>query len=199
MLGDFDGARRNVALACEAEPLSPAVHALAAFQHAWSGEPEREVELARRAAELGPNHFLAQWSLGVASARNGLPGPAVTALRRALQLVGGGPMVKCALARVLAEAGQRDEARALLAELDERSGVHWVSPYQRATVLAALGERSAAFERLEQAWQARDPWLAVVAVDPALSPLRSGRAYAELLGRVFPGREPPRAAPARRR
>ena len=70
--------------------------------------------------------------------------------------------------------------------------MHWVSPYQRATVLAALGEGPAAFERLEQAWQARDPWLAVLAVDPALAPLRSARAYAELLGRVFPGREPPR-------
>ncbi len=194
MLGDFDASRRNVALACEAEPLSPVVHSLAALQHAWSGEPEREIELARRAAELAPNHFLAQWSLGGACARNGLPGPAVAALRRALRLVGGGPVVKCGLARVLAEVGQGDEARALLAELDERSGLHWVSPYQRATVLAALGERSAAFERLDQAWQARDPWLAVVAVDPALAPLRSGRGYAELLGRVFPGRTPPRAA-----
>ncbi len=194
MRGDLDGARRNVALACEAEPLSPFVHALAAYQCALSGEPEREIELARKAVELAPGHFLAQWSLGSACARQGLCQPAVAAMRRALRLVGGGPMVRCGLARVLAEVGQPEEARALLGELDERAGLHWVSPYQRALVLAALGERTAALERLEQAWEAHDPWLAVLAVDPGLAPLRGEPALARLLGRVHAG-----AAPRRRR
>lgn len=193
MQGDLEGARRNVALACEAEPLSPAVHALAAYQHALTGEPEREIELARKAVELAPGHFLAQWSLGSACARQGLAQPAVAAMRRALRLVGGGPLVKCGLARVLAEVGQPGEARALLAELDGHADVHWVSPYQRGLVLAALGEREAALARLEEAWQTHDPWLAVLAVDPGLALLRGEPAFARLLARVFPG-----GAPARR-
>ena len=92
------------------------------------------------------------------------------------------------------EVGQPGEARALLAELDGHAAVHWVSPYQRGLVLAALGEREAALARLEQAWETHDPWLAVLAVDPGLASLRGEPAFSRLLARVFPG-----GAPAPRR
>jgi hypothetical protein len=144
---------------------------IAAFLNGLVGQPGRELELARRAAEIEPEHFLSQWSLGHACLHNGLGEGAVAAMDRALALVEGGPAMRA--------------ARAVLAELDTMGQQAWVSPYQRAAVAAALGERESALDRLDEAVGAGDPWLAFIKVDPAFGGLRAAPRFAALVARVF--------------
>jgi hypothetical protein len=66
----------------------------------------------------------------------------------------------------------------VLAELEE--GGSYVSPYQRATVLVALGERELAFEALALGADARDPWMTLLKVDPMLDPIRDDPRFAGL-------------------
>jgi len=91
-------------------------------------------------------------------------------------------MMKAVLAWTLARAGRADEARGVLAEIESGSGGAFA--YQRATVLAALGEREAALASLEQAAAARDPWSVLIGVDPMLDPLRGDPRLASLAARV---------------
>jgi DNA-binding winged helix-turn-helix (wHTH) protein/tetratricopeptide (TPR) repeat protein len=182
MAGELEAARAEVGRARESDPLSLVAGLVAGLVHSLAREHEAELTLVRRAAELEPGRFLAQWSLGLACAHNGLLDEAVAAHRRAVELAGGASMMKAVLAWTLARAGRADEARAVLAEIESGSGGAFA--YQRATVLAALGEREAALASLEQAAAARDPWSVLIGVDPMLDPLRGDPRLASLAARV---------------
>ncbi len=97
------------------------------------------------------------------------------------------PVMQGVLAWTLARAGQGAEARALLAEIE--AGGAYFSPYQRATVLAALGDHDEALRDLLRAADARDPWVTWLKVDPMLDPLRSDPRLVALEARVLRAKE----------
>jgi DNA-binding winged helix-turn-helix (wHTH) protein/tetratricopeptide (TPR) repeat protein len=183
MSGELEAARDEVTRAREADPLSLVASAISALVHALSNEHEAERALVRRAVELEPGRFLAHWSLGLACARGGLFEEALHAHRRALELAQNAPVMQGVLAWTLARAGRGAEARALLAELE--AGGTYFSPYQRATVLAALGDHDEALRDLLRAADARDPWVTLLKVDPMLDPLRTDPRLIALEARVF--------------
>ncbi len=53
--------------------------------------------------------------------------------------------------------------------------------YQYAQIDAQLGDREAAFQDLQRAWEVRDPGLQFLRVDPWLDPLRPDPRFAALL------------------
>jgi hypothetical protein len=73
-------------------------------------------------------------------------------------------------------AGQEHEARALLAELQQRARTAYVPPYFPALVLAGLGERDAALTQLERALETRD-----VRVDASFASLRAEPRFRRLI------------------
>ncbi|MFI5005996.1 MAG: winged helix-turn-helix domain-containing protein [Solirubrobacterales bacterium] len=176
--GDVEAARIEMARAREADPLSLVASTVSAFVHNLAREYTVELRLARRAAELQPDRFIAHWCLGVALVHAGLFEEAVGALRRAVELAEGSAFMKPVLAWTLARAGRVAESRGVLAELEE--GGSYVSPYQRATVLVALGERELALEALALGADARDPWMTLLKVDPMLDPIRDDPRFAGL-------------------
>ena len=178
--GDAEGARREIARAREADPTSVFASAIQAVVHEITGEHERQIEVARLAVELWPDRFLAHWGLGVACVLGGRGAEGIAALRRAVELTGGSPALRGVLAWALAATGLAGEARSLLAELEPSA----LSPYRRAAVLLALGERDAALAQLESAAAARDPWIVFLGVDPALAGLRGEARHDALLARI---------------
>jgi tetratricopeptide (TPR) repeat protein len=184
--GELGAALREVSRAREADPLSPGSNVIAAYLHGLAGEKERELELARRAAEIEPLHFLSQWSLGRAFLNNGNGRAALVAMDRALALVEGGPSMRAARACALAALGRSSEARRELAALDAMAERSFVSPYQRAVLAAALRQADSAMQRLEDACETRDPWLVFVRVDPAFAALRARPRFAAVVARVGP-------------
>jgi hypothetical protein len=89
------------------------------------------------------------------------------------------------LARSLALAGQRSEAKRRLAALDRASRQSGAGFYASATVHLALGDADEALARLEAAMEARDPWLVWLNVDPMLDGIRRHRRCQALVRRVF--------------
>jgi hypothetical protein len=84
-------------------------------------------------------------------------------------------------------AGERDKAHTALAALrEQRSGGAWVPNYDLAIVHLGLGNRNDALAWLQESLREREPWMAFLAVDPRLSPLRVAAKFAALAGRVFP-------------
>ena len=78
----------------------------------------------------------------------------------------------------------------MLDQLEELSKSRYVSPYDRATVYAGLGEKDQAIAWLEKAYQERSDGLVFLKVEPKFDGLRSDPRFADLLRRVgFPGSE----------
>jgi len=61
---------------------------------------------------------------------------------------------------------------------------HYVSPYLIAVIYTSLAEKNTTFEWLEKAFEARDPYLIYLRVEPVLDGLRADPRFADLLRRV---------------
>jgi Flp pilus assembly protein TadD len=185
MIGRFDEARAAIARVQETDPLSLVGQALLAFQSYLARDHAREMEECRKAVELDPNHFLGRWSLGLAFQHLGRHDQAVSEHRKALKLSGGSALMRAVLARSLALAGRKKEARTLLATLERETRANQAGSYAIATVHLALGDTDKALACLEAAAGERDPWLVWLKVDPMLDELRGHRRFAALVRRVF--------------
>ena len=87
-----------------------------------------------------------------------------------------------ALGAAYARAGRTDRARAILAEVRQRTD--HVSPAELAVLLLALGDREQALASLEQAFRERDTHLQQLGVEPGLDELRDAPRFHELAQRV---------------
>lgn len=182
VLGRLDDSAASLRQARALDPASVVIESLEAFLALLRGDRPSELAAAQRAADLEPRRFLGHWSLGLALLRAGRAAEAVAAHQRALELAEGAPLVRAVLARTLALAGRRPEARRLLAEL--RRLPH-ASAYQCATVHLALGEAAPALVCLETAVAAREPWVVWLVVDPMFAAIRRNRRFRALVERVF--------------
>jgi tetratricopeptide (TPR) repeat protein len=139
----------------------------------------------RKIAVLDSTFFGAHQLMGEAYEQLGHFPEAIAELQKALDV--GNPWVLAALARVHVRWGKMEEARRLLAQLEERSKRDYVTPYGVATVYAALGDKNQAFRLLDKAYDDRCEDLLLLLVDPRVDSLRSDPRFRELLRRVgFP-------------
>ena len=89
---------------------------------------------------------------------------------------------RAAYAVVLARAGRRAEARAILREIESDTSPSAFR--ERAGVYACLGDRDHAMTELEHAYAARTTWLPAVNVEPLFDGLRQDPRFQALLGRL---------------
>lgn len=85
-------------------------------------------------------------------------------------------------ALLAARSGDRELALARLAALKERD--RELGSFDSARIYAQLGDKDAAFEALNHAWEVRDSNLLDLKIDPYLDPLRGDSRYAELVKRL---------------
>ena len=131
---------------------------------------------------MDPSCWLAHWSFAESLRRQGRPAQAIEEYERAAELAGRSPFLLSRLGSAYALAGRMTEARAVLREIDQLDVEHYVSPFARVPVLAALGEHDAAFAWLERAFDERSSQLPFLAV--SLSSLQSDPRYSTLSKRV---------------
>jgi tetratricopeptide (TPR) repeat protein len=184
MRGRLAEAERHLARASEIDPLSVVILAIRGFQRDLARDYEGGERYYRQAVELDPHHFVGHWGLGLAHQHAGRFAEGLASHRQAAALLEGAAFARAVLARSLALAGHEAESRQLLGELEDPAA-GYVSPYQRATVLVALGDVAAALGCLEEAGEQRDAWLAWLDVDPMLDPLRGEPRFEKVSRRVL--------------
>ncbi len=168
-------------LARDLDPLSPAIGSNIAGSYLMAREYDRALEEYQKTLELDPNFVATHYFLGYVKAHLGDDEGALAAIRKASYLTGDTTIVlAAAFAYVHARGGREQEARRLLHELNGRAAVEHVSPYGIALVYLALGQNDQAFEELEKAYKARDPWLVFLKVNPLLDDLRSDPRFVAL-------------------
>ena len=185
--GERGEAAHALGRARDLDPLSAFGLFFSGIERGAAGDKEGQLELTRRAVQLRPEHLLSHWSLGEACLGAGLAAEAEAAHRRAVELSSDGPVMKSALASTLATIGKAEEARSLLAEMEAVAEGTPGSAYQRGAVLAALGQTSPALDRLEEAAEAREPWVVFLGIDPTLAPLRDEPRFRALAAKVLAG------------
>ncbi len=193
--GHLEEADESARRALAQDPVSVVAHGLRGLIRTLGGEDALALEHYERVVDLEPAHLIGHWGRGVSLVRLGRHEEGLDALRRSCELSGANPAMCSSLAWGLGVTGRAEDARSLLSQI-ESSPARYISPYQRASVHAALGATEQALERLAEAASERDPWIVLLRVDPKLAPLRPLPAFQELERRVFASALPaPRALP----
>jgi hypothetical protein len=104
---------------------------------------------------------------------------------KAVAISSGDPVALTGLGYADAVTGRKEEARKVLARLNELSKREFVSAVWRAKVYAGLREKDNAFEWLEKAFDDRSIIsVGFIKTNPMFDPLRSDPRFADLLRRT---------------
>ena len=113
-----------------------------------------------------------------------MPESALSWYRRAQALERAVRSYDAMIVRALAALGQKDEAEAILARLEEESRQHYMRAEILAMGYAAVGNLDGAFASLERAFQAHSAGLIYLHLDPGYGPLRGDPRFADLVKRI---------------
>ena len=177
----FDQGITHFAEAETLDPLSLISLATRGWFTLFAGRAEEAHAILRRVFSLDSGYFPAYWFDGQALAALGRHEDAIRALTRATELAGRTSRMLGYLGHVTGQAGRRDEALALLAELRQRATDDYVPPYFPALVLAGINERAEALGELRRAVAARDTMVRDLAIDTPWWSFRQDPAYQALL------------------
>jgi DNA-binding winged helix-turn-helix (wHTH) protein/tetratricopeptide (TPR) repeat protein len=166
-------AKSAVRRARELEPLNAAHHALSAQVAFNARDYLAAVEFAQQATVLDPGFLIGYLQLGQAHEQLGNSDLALDALQNAGRLSVSNSKVIALKGYLFAKLGRTHQAREVLNTLEAVSRERYVPPYAAALVHAGLGEREAALECLERAYEARDVHLIFLPVDPKWDAFRS--------------------------
>ena len=150
-----------------------------------AGDNEAAITRAERVIEVEPRFWLTHWLLGLAQLSHGDVTEGVASLERAVQL-GGTPAARGTLAAAYAQAGRREDARAVIRDLEKlrSSGVHYVSPAGFVVAHAALGDLDKAYEEAERGLRERASLITSLNSAPVAEPFRRDPRYVSFAQRV---------------
>jgi TolB-like protein/Flp pilus assembly protein TadD len=143
-------------------------------------------EQAQRSLKVEPEFHLAQMWLGRALLQMKKNEEAIAAFRRAVAVQPANLLALSLLGHALGVSGQKEEARRMLAQLEELSRQRYVSPALPALVTLGLRDDNATLRWAERAYRERDPLLTRLKMDPIVDPLRPDPRFASLVRRVGP-------------
>ena len=179
----FDEAEHEFRSALETDPLSLATAAGLANVYFYSRRYDQTISQARQILEINSNFPMGHDLVGMADEQKGMYDDAATEYQKYFDLGGGGD-ARMHLAHLYAVMGKQSEARKLLREMEHPANGEFASPYDIASVYAALGEKTAALDWLERAYKSHAAMIALAGVDPLLNPLRSEPRFEALLHRA---------------
>ena len=186
-MGRFPEAEAHARRAQELDPLSAVPMVALGRVLYFARRFEEALQEFRRSLELDPTFVRALLMSAVALANLDRPEEALAAVDRAIAASGGSALMLSVRGQIAARGGRRQEAVAVLHELDARARDGYVSSYNRAAVYATLGELDAAFEWLERAYDERSSSLVYLRVSPLLENVRRDARFDVLQLRIDSG------------
>jgi len=167
--------------ALELDPASVSVRRSVGWLYFYARRYEQAIYHLSRAVAMNPTAEESYRMLGLTHALNGDLVTAERVLRESRELPGAGAYAAAALGYVLARAGAEAEPRTLLGELTARAQQEYVSAVAFAVLHLGLGEHDRALDWIERAREERRGWVAYLAVNPLLDPVRTEPRFRELV------------------
>lgn len=185
--GRFDEALGQANWAAQLDPVNPSIAAASAMVHYMQRDYPRARESLRSALDLDPDHPLSNITLGWVETIDARFDEAINAFEhcKAMRVVVSGGFAWAHL-----RAGNRDEAQAHLAQLEEMSRQgNAQADFEMVRYFAATGDLDRAFECLDRTIDERAGTVFWLNVNPAYDALKSDSRFAGVLARLNLGPE----------
>ncbi|HSE96700.1 MAG TPA: tetratricopeptide repeat protein, partial [Blastocatellia bacterium] len=182
--GQVDEAVTETIRAQDLDPLSAIISSDLGFAYYYARRYDEAIAAHWKAKELDPKSIGSQFLLGQAYAQRGLYSEGIIECQKEISSAGRDPRIEFSLAYNYAKSGKRAEAEKLASELSAAWERRYFPPFLMAIVYAGLENSDRALEWLDKAYDARDPQLIWVKVEPGLDRLHSDHRFKELLQRM---------------
>jgi serine/threonine protein kinase/Tfp pilus assembly protein PilF len=182
--GQHDAALLEGHTALELDPGSVSVRRGVGWLYYYARRFDQARDHLARAIEMNPMAVESYRMLATSVALQGDLEEGERLFRETLTLPAAGAYTKAGLGWVLAMAGRRAEAEALLEEIEESARETYVSPVPFSILHIGLGNVDQAIDWAERAYDERRGWLAYFKVNPMLDPLRGHPRFEELVRRM---------------
>ncbi|HLW34244.1 MAG TPA: tetratricopeptide repeat protein [Chthoniobacterales bacterium] len=188
ILARFDRAIAEQKRAIELDPLSLIINTDLSWVYLNARRYDDAEAQARKTLEMDSRFFRAHYRLGAALQLKGHIAEAIPQYQKAIE-TNDDPYTIAVLGQAYARSGQMDEARNVLARLNEEAKSRDVPPYGLALIHLALGDKEHALDELERGYrEASASYMYLIKVDPFLDDLR-GQARFEALVQKIVGRK----------
>jgi serine/threonine protein kinase/tetratricopeptide (TPR) repeat protein len=182
--GRLAEAEREIRLAQEHDPLSPAIQASLGLVHVFAGRLPEAVACYQRTIDNDAGFAMAHFFLGEALLQMSRVDEARASLLTASRLSPGAAEIRAGLGYAYGVAGEREQAREILEELRARRRERYVSAALVAEVHLGLGEREQALALLEEAARERSAEMIWIAVRPMFETLRGEPGFNALIAEI---------------
>jgi len=186
-MGRFEHAFAELKRAIQLEPLSLIINTSYAGI-SWLGRQwDQAIDQTQKTLDLDPNFAAGWWARARSYEGKGMPEPAIAYSQEAIKLSGGNLFFIADLGHAYAAAGKKEDAVAVLRQLQETAKHSYVNSCFVAHIYTALNEREKALQCLENAFRERSAWMPYLAMDPWFDSVRSDPQFEDLLRRMnFP-------------
>ena len=181
-LGRHEEALEEVHRALDLDPLSLIIHTAVGDALFFARRYRESIEYYRKSLEMDPEFQAGHSDIARALEFSGDIEEAIREYEAAIRLSGATAAdASVGRANALAVAGNREEALAILDQLQRRRAERFTSPWGIASIYARLGEHEEALSWLERAYAEHDPPLVWLKVHPRFDALRGNPRFVALL------------------
>lgn len=186
--GRIDDAERAVRRGLVVDPLSTPLTTELGCNSYYQRRYDRAIAEFGKALDLDARNPVAHWGLGRAYGQKKMYTEALTALHRVAQLNGfAPPLVLAEIGYVLASSGHGNEAREVIAKLEELSTTLYVDPYLVAIIYLALDQTDDALRCLSNAYEEKSGFVVSIKGEPKWDAVRDDPRFVEILSGIgFP-------------
>jgi TolB-like protein len=183
-LGRHEEAVRETERGLQIDPLSLSINATSSLLRYFVRQYDEALEQGLATVELDPTFFASHFVSGLAFEQKGQLEKAIEEFRASADLSGRWPLFVAGYGHACAAAGNREEARKVIAELRDTSVRKYVSSFAVAAVYAGSGDKDLTLEWLEKAYDERATWMIFLNVHPYFDFLRAEPRFQNLLKKI---------------
>jgi tetratricopeptide (TPR) repeat protein len=185
--GKLQEAMDELREAVSLDPLSLTMRTDSAFMAHLADRDDDAISQCRAALDMDPGFFQSYLVLGKVYTQKGIYPEAIRYLQKARELAGSEtcvPPVLATLALANERAGNHDQARQFVEELESPSRTGYVSPFWVGIAHFGVNQTEQAFSWLQRACDLHDPWLFALPNSPIAAQFKSDDRYGVLLRRM---------------
>ena len=148
------------------------------------GDPKAATDECKRMIELDSSFWAAHQTLGIAYLKQDKNAEALVEAQKSIDLSNRSNASLTLLGYVYARSGKRNEAQAVIRELEEKFVQQQADGRDLAVAYAGLDDKDQVFAWLEKAFQYRSFFLTGLKSEPLLDSVHSDPRWSDLLRRV---------------
>jgi TolB-like protein/Flp pilus assembly protein TadD len=184
--GRFDEAIAEGKRAVSLDPLSSVMTVDLGETMYYARRYDEALREMRKGLDLDPTSVYAHYNIGMALQATGDLSGAIAEFEKAKQQPGDNPLVSSLCAAATTQAGDKDAAVRMLADLEKLSQRGEPVGYYRAVLYLSVNNKDEALRALEQGYEERDGSnIGWIKVDPLLDPLHGDPRFEALVQKVI--------------